>query len=261
MKTVTVEKFLEGVQSIYDEQPQYQLGHDGSDGKCDCIGMVRGALIRGGLDPDGLGGTNYAARYTIKNLQKITNIGSLRVGDVVLKTGDPDGEYPLPDKYRKGGSAYNGDLNNYTHIGVVTRKNPFEITHMTSPTAKKDDTIGNWKYTGTVPYVSGEQEAEPEREKAIVFAKSGSTVNMRKTPKTKGALVEKVPIGRTVEVIKFGTDWSQIEWNRKKGWMQSKFLIFVEDADEYCSVTIPWLTKTQAEALIAQYPQGTITVG
>lgn len=264
MKTITLKKYLEGIESIYIEQPKYKVGHDGSDGYCDCIGMCKGAIRRANGDASGLSGTNYAARYTILNLRKITGTGDLKVGDVVLKTGDIDGMMPLPDKYRNGGSAYNGDLNNYTHIGTVTGVNPLEITHMTSPNAKKDTKLGNWAYVGWLPQVASDQEPEqeePKVEKAVVYAASGTTVNMRKTPSTNAALIERVPIGKTVSIIKYGADWSQIEWLKKKGWMMSKYLIFVEDAEEYCSVTIPWLTKTQAEALVAQYPQGMITVG
>ena len=44
MKQITPEKYVEGINSIYIEQPTYRTGGDGSDGTCDCIGMVRGAL-------------------------------------------------------------------------------------------------------------------------------------------------------------------------------------------------------------------------
>ena len=50
MKKITVNKYVEGVNSIYIEQPAYATGCDGSNGKCDCIGMCRGALIRGGAE-------------------------------------------------------------------------------------------------------------------------------------------------------------------------------------------------------------------
>ena len=49
MKTISAEKYVEGVNSIYIEQPTYRTGGDGSDGTCDCIGMCRGALKRSGI--------------------------------------------------------------------------------------------------------------------------------------------------------------------------------------------------------------------
>ena len=81
---ITIEKFVDGIKSIYVEQPAYALGHDGSDGKCDCIGMPKGAIRRAGGDPSGLSGTNWAARYTIAKLKKITGSAELQLGEVVL---------------------------------------------------------------------------------------------------------------------------------------------------------------------------------
>jgi hypothetical protein len=46
MSRVTQESFLCNVDKIAAEDPDYQLGHDGSDGKCDCIGLLLAA--RGG---------------------------------------------------------------------------------------------------------------------------------------------------------------------------------------------------------------------
>ena len=142
MKTVTVDQFCKGVESICVEQPAYREGGDGSDGTCDCIGMSRGGLERAGAtDITNMRGTNQAARKTIKNLQKIKKADQLKKGDQVLKVRDKDDEsMKLPDRYRKGGADYDptwGETN-FTHIGTVTKTDPLEITHMTSPTAKKD---------------------------------------------------------------------------------------------------------------------------
>ena len=70
MKKISQDKYVEGVNSIYIEQPGYKSGKDGSNGECDCIGMGRGALKREGVgDVKGMNGTNYAARHTILDLQ------------------------------------------------------------------------------------------------------------------------------------------------------------------------------------------------
>ena len=145
MKQITQDEYCEGVESIYVEQPGYKEGGDGEDNECDCIGMGRGALIRKGIPEDeikGMNGTNYALRHTFLNVQKIKSEKQLRRGDIVLKTRDKDDKsMRLPDKYRKGGSDYSekwGETN-CTHYGTVTKEWPnLEITHMTSPTAKKD---------------------------------------------------------------------------------------------------------------------------
>ena len=263
---ISKEKYLDGIESIYVEQPQYKLGHDGSDGYCDCIGMVKGAIRRGGGDASGLSGTNYAARNTIKNLVKIPSVNALTIGDVVLKGRQPGSSgYDLPDRY-KGGS----DLTDYYHIGTVTKTNPLEITHMTSPTAKKDSKLGKWNYYGQLPQVGGDEpepspepSPEPISNLAIVIAEKGSTVNMRRSPSINSPLVERVPIGETVTVLTRGEDWSQIKWTRYVGWMMSKFLLFDDDVPEEggYTVTISGLTKEEAQAIKAEYPNAEISVG
>ena len=171
MKKISPEQYVDGVESIYVEKPSYQLGHDGSDGKCDCIGMCRGGLERAGVDDvSGMRGTNYAARHTIKNMAKIESEDQLMLGDVVLKTRDKDDKnMPLPDQYRKGGSDYSKEWGetNFTHIGTVTHVHPLEITHMTSPTAKKDTSLKGWSYFGELPWVTYDSAPEPEPEPFI----------------------------------------------------------------------------------------------
>lgn len=234
MSKVSPEKYVEGVNSIYVEKPDYELGHDGSDGSCDCIGMCRGGLIRAGAkNVTGMRGTNQAARHTIENLQKLKGQDQLLVGDVVLKTRSADDpNMPLPAKYRKGGSDYSekwGETN-FTHIGTVTKTAPFEITHMTSPTAKKDKSTKGWSYFGELPWVDYKAapepppEPEPEPQKAIVTAESGSTVNLRKEPSTSAALVDKIPVGTEIDIIEYGTDWCRVEALGKTGWMMTQFI-------------------------------------
>ena len=269
MSKVSPEKYVEGVNSIYVEKPDYELGHDGSDGSCDCIGMCRGGLIRAGAtNVTGMRGTNQAARHTIENLQKLQKQDQLLVGDVVLKTRSADDpNMPLPAKYRKGGSDYSekwGETN-FTHIGTVTKTEPFEITHMTSPTAKKDKSTKGWSYFGELPWVDYKAapepppEPEPEPQKAIVTAESGSTVKMRAEPSTKCRLYWDVPIGSEVIVDQTGDEWCRITWNDLEGWMMTRFLDFREEpAEETYTVIIPGLTRDQAEEVCAEWENAII---
>ena len=251
---VTVEKFIEGVNSIYIEQPDYQLGHDGSDGKCDCIGMVRGALIRAGeTGVKNMGGTNQAARKAIKNLQKIKKESQLRKGDVVLKTRDKnDKDMPLPDQYREGESGYDPNVGetNYTHIGVVTQANPLRITHMTSPTAKIDQKLGNWTQFGQLPWVKDEGEPVEGTAVATVYAESGKTVKMRSKPSSLCRLYWDVPVGSEVVMVNQGDTWSQISWQGRTGYMMTKYLVV---GDRYVLV-IPGLDKDQVRELQEIFP-------
>lgn len=272
MKKVSTEKFLEGIESIYEEMPQYEEGHDGSDGKCDCIGMDRGALLRAGAtEVKNMRGTNQAARRAINDLRRLNSVSNLRLGSVVLKVRDKnDTTMPLPDRYRKGGSEYDPDVGevNFTHIGTVTGLDPLTITHMTSPKPKKDTSIKGWSYAGELPWVIYDDQPEPgpepqpEPKTAVVYAHSGSTVNMRRFPNIGSALVERVPVGETVEILQYGDEWCHIKWKWFKGYMMTRFLVFDGDVPLiYYTVTIPGLTKEQAEELLMDYPNGTMTAG
>jgi len=266
---VSLDKYIDGVLEIFSEQPEYKLGHDGSDGYCDCIGMVKGAIRRAGGNASGLAGTNYAARNTIEKLHKISSAEYLQVGDVVLKGRQPgESGYDLPEQYKSG-----SDLTDYYHIGTVTMVNPLEITHMTSPTAKKDYKLGRWNYAGWIPEISKETPSpepepeptpEPEPEPGIITATvtsaNGKPVNLRKAPAKTAALVDRVPVGSIVTVLEEGEEWCKVKWTWKTGWMMKEFLI-INYPDAYYSITISGLTQEQANELHLEYPNSIITVG
>ena len=265
MKKIPVWRMTRGILSIFEEQPAYEKGCDGSNGKCDCIGMQRGAGEREGVtDIKGMNGTNYALRHTYENVQKIKKVSQLREGDAVLKFRDKDDDnMPLPDQYRKGGADYSakwGEMN-CTHTGYVSSTNPLEITHMTSPTAKKDTKLGKWSYFGQIPFVDYENRQEPAEDgpvteqTAYVYADSGKTVKMRAKPSALCRLYWDVPIGSEVLVTGTDGDWTAISWAGRSGWMKSKFLVTGKTYRRF-TVTISGLDETQADALIKQFPQG-----
>lgn len=236
MKQVPLDLFLKQVSVIYDLKPSYKLGHDGSDGECDCIGLIRGALKRCGLNPSGLSGTNYAARFTLKNVKKFTSAGALEVGDIVLKVRDKDdADYPLPDKYRPGGTCYTGDLTNFTHIGVVAHVNPLRIVHMTSPSPQTDTKVGRWCYKAKLPFLdysnnsNGGGISMPEKT-ATVISSNGKPVHIRQGKGTSNKVVCDVPCGTVVDVLNEGPDWTQVQvmegTRLRSGWIMTEFLSF-----------------------------------
>jgi len=236
---VNYKTFVANVNSVYNHKPKYVLGSD-SFTECDCIGMVKRSLKMAGDVANGLSGTNYAARYTIKNMKKITSVSQLKVGDVVLKGRpyDPKDTYPLPSKYLKGGSHYNGDTTNYVHIGTVTKVNPLEITHMTSPTAKKDTKLGKWNYVGQLPQVSYSDESEVVVvvEYATVI---GGSLNLRKEKNTGSNRITILPAGSRVAVTEHGNEWCKIVYNSFTGYAMTKYLNFESDGqDENVVITI-----------------------
>lgn len=258
-----VQKFLEKVQDIKSTNPAYKQPGDGSNGVCDCIGLIIGAIRRMGLKWTGIHGSNYAARYETVDLRYIASESELELGDAVYKGVGPDGtgkrpcnagtfthKYDLPSRYKKGNHYYNGDMNDYYHVGTVTQVNPLRITHMTSPRMKVDTSVGKntnspWSYHGKIkPLVTaanGTPAPKPEPApvpvpvpstgtKAIVTADNGLPVKMREYPSTSCRTWENVPCGTEVTIIEPGETWAKINGGKRKGWyMMAKFLDVVGD--------------------------------
>lgn len=237
--STTITKFVAKCYEIVLARPKYELGCS-SKSKCDCIGMVKYGLRENGVTLTTTG-TNWTFRNQIKNARKISGVSSLRIGDVVFKSRAPgDSGYSLPSKYQKGGSAYNGDLNDYCHIGVVKSLSPLQIIHMTGPTAKTDTSIGKWKWAAELKdqYISDstpapspaptpdpDPEPAPYVETAKVCAATGNWVKMRREPSTKCRMYDEVPVGATVTIVTKGYEWTKINYGRRKGWyMMTKFI-------------------------------------
>ena len=261
-----VQKFLAMVDVIKRLNPAYKQPGDGSNGTCDCIGLIIGAIRRMGLKWTGIHGSNYAARYQTVGLAYIASESELELGDYVYKGVGKDGKgqrpcnagtfthkWDLPSRYWQGKSYYNGDMLDYYHVGVVTQVNPLRITHMTSPSMKVDTSVGTngkspWNYHGKVkPLVnavtSGSKPSEttspvidPPKDtastgtEAIVYAENGFPVKMRQYPSDSCKTWIKLTVGTKVEVVEPGETWCKINGGGKKGWyMKAEFVDIVGD--------------------------------
>jgi len=66
---------------------------------------------------------------------------------------------------------------------------------------------------------------------ATVWAETGKTVYLRKSPSSKASAIEAVPIGTVVDVLEeINDDWARISDHGVEGCMMRKFLRPVEDA-------------------------------
>lgn len=244
-----VAKFLEMVAKIKSLNPDYKQPGDGSNGTCDCIGLIIGAIRRIGLAWKGIHGSNYAARYQIDGLKKITSLKQIELGDVMLKAYEKGHKkWNLPSRYWSGHHYHTGDLKDYYHAGVITSLNPIVITHMTSPKMKtltiksmSDLTSSNWLYHGKAkPLVDASNDKAsvpisiPEKtassgSKAVVVAESGGTVNLRAGSNMNTRVLMRVPLGTTVDIITPGENWAEIKAGTTTGYMMAKFLDIVGD--------------------------------
>lgn len=214
------EQYVENVLEIHEEQPEYHEGGDGSEGKCDCVGLGIGAMRRMGIEYDGLHGSNWAARNEAVELWKIESIKQLSVGDNVLKAYKPgESGWDLPDRYEK-----HPDQNDYYHFGVVVSVNPLKICHCTSPTTKIDTKLGRWSHA-----FLWKQLSKPVQEvnlvaicKRKVVLNSGH-LNLRAGPSSADRDIGDIPNGAIVEVLTDG-DWPFIRYKQKCGYVLGTYL-------------------------------------
>jgi hypothetical protein len=246
---IDVKDFVGKIREIASEQPKYRLGGDGSDGTCDCIGLIIGAIRRAGGQWEGIHGSNWAARNAMEQLNKKLDATQLQIGWAVFKAKAPgESGYDLPSRYDD-----DDERMDFYHVGVVTGVEPLQITHCTSSGAvdgiAMDNKQGAWIYGGPLQIVDYGEEME--KVYAEVTAPSGTTVNMRKTPVPNGTLVDRVPVGDQVEVLSSQLTWTLIKWSGKTGYMMTKHLKTKggEEIEEAAVVTIK-LSEGAAKELL-----------
>ena len=217
--------FISGVIENTDRIHKYQLGHDGSDGASDCIGLIIGALELCGFEWPGTHGSNWAARNAMSTFSPINSASECFPGEIVYKAHEPgDAGYDLPSSYRNS-----PDQRDYYHVGVVTSVKPFCVTHCTGVDGgiKRDNALGKWRWGGKLKYVDyNEAEEKPmEPYKATVYAENGYPVKMRKLPSAQSSIILQVPHGAAVEVTgEVDAVWAAIDYHGKDGYMMRKFL-------------------------------------
>lgn len=242
-----VKDFLARVEEIAAEEPGYELGHSGDDHLCDCIGLVIGALRRCGVRWSGIHGTNYAARSEMVGLETAAKSEDLTPGELVFKArGQGNPRYDLPERYRKGGSAYNGDLLDYYHVGVVVSISPLRIRHMTSPKPRMDTSIGKWAYHGWCRKVSANGGTEMETYQAKVI---GGNLNLRKSASAGAERITQIPDGSTVTVTEELQDWCQVEYKGQTGYVVAKYLAKIQQDADGETITV---SRKQLEAIYDQ---------
>lgn len=219
---VSLKSYLTMVAEIADSNPSYKAGHDGSDGTCDCVGLIIGAIRRAGGSWTGIHGSNYAARYEMRELLPVMDAGELNLGDAVYKARMP-GEvgYALPERYKN-----DPDQRDYYHVGVVTATSPLEITHCTGPGIVRDTKLGRWTYRGRLEKVDydGTEVVETMVQTATVVADSGDDVKMRSTPSQTDGLYWKVPVGDKVQVAYVEGEWAKVRHQGRTGYMMVEYL-------------------------------------
>lgn len=259
---MTNTQFVERVLAIADTNPTYRTGGDGSDGTCDCIGLIMGALGR----EYPMHSTNYFARFEMAiEPAAITEETEPELGDLVFKARDETNpRYDLHERYKPGGRYYiNGDLLDYYHAGVVTSTDPLVITHCTETGLingiARDYTLVGWTHIGMVngmEYEGQWDEPAPVHDLAIVYSEDGNPVRMRKAPTTASETIVKVPKGAQVEVVESAEGWSTILWNGKRGYMMSEFLRVIGMAPDEDDTSFEDKVLTRLDTILLLFKGG-----
>lgn len=167
-------------------------------------------------------GSNRIAREEVEELLPMSRC---EPGFAVFKYREPGSKkYALPSAYRKGGSHYNGDLNDYYHIGLAGHDGKV----MNAQSAKTGFVNGNeseWHCCGRLKKVDYAATQPPEEKTAKVVAKTGSTVNLRQSRSTKSALLVRIPLGSSVKLMgdAYG-GWYQVKYKSYNGYVMAEFL-------------------------------------
>lgn len=225
--------FVARVQEIAARNPTYRTGGDGSDGTCDCIGLVMGALGR----EYPMHSSNYFARFEMAELRPLRDGDDLSPGELVYKTrSENNPRYDLHERYKKGGRYFASTLLDYYHVGVVTRVYPMEITHCTSTGSingiARDTTLDGWTYAGEVDGLDYDEETEGEASMSTVmqvYAENGKPVNLRQRPDVNSPKVGEVSVGTEIEVVEQAAGWATIWLDGARYYMMDKFLVPVSD--------------------------------
>lgn len=228
---VSVRDIISDFQLMYREDWKYDWsGH--TKGLVGCAGAFTYSFGKYGIScPNG---SNAITRnFCLGGVGGLKPISQAVPGMAAVKWHPPDSkDYALPDKYKYGHSAYNGDLNDYYHIGLVDEDPRFVLNAQGYKNNFERNKIDSWGfvfYLKQVDYNGGEQ-----MQATVVLPKgaSGKTVNMRKTSNLTADLVDRVPAGSVVEVVKDLGQWCQIRWQGKDGFMLSNYIEYEGQADE-----------------------------
>lgn len=241
---MTLEQFMEGIRRNAARINEYQLGMDGTNGQCDCIGLIIGAVRLMGEKWTGTHGSNYAARNEMRNFGEIITAAMLSIGDIVYKAKMPgQSGYALP-------ATYDGhpDRRDYYHVGVVTSVNPLEITHCTSVSGgiKVDKSLGQWQYYGQLQKVQDGVKMSEERSYKVV----GGGLRMRSGPETTYPVILMIPDGSAVKAAEIAgnSEWMYCKYGGKSGYCMARYLEPWEESEQPVEKTVK-MTVSQFEEM------------
>ena len=221
MTMINPDSLIALFQRMYDEHWRYVAGA-AKEGEVDCSGAFVWAYQQFGKKI--AHGSNAIARGYVEGLLPIADAVP---GMAAFKVREPGhNAYALPDKYRKGGSAYNGDLNDYYHIGLVDETGKYVLNAQGTKAGFTRTKLSSWACVGRLNAVNyaAEEEMTPMQD-MIVTAANGGNVWLRAKPDKASKAVDSIPVGTHVLAGEETTNgWRPVVYNAMTGYMMAEFL-------------------------------------
>ena len=219
MSKIPVNDLIALFRRMYDERWKYTLGH-AVEGDVDCSGAFVNAYKQFGRSI--AHGSNAIARSYVEGLLPIREAVPGMAAFKFYPPGHP--KWNLPTKYREGGAAYNGDLNDYYHIGTVDETGKFVLNAQGTKAGFTRTKLSLWGCVGYLKAVDyGDEEGSPMQEMRVI-ADSGMTVKMRSRPDKQSVVLANVLVGTVLSAGESDGEWTPVTFEGRKGWMMSKFL-------------------------------------
>ena len=215
MALIPAARLIALFERMYKERWPYVWG-SAKEGEVDCSGAFVWAYRQFGKRI--AHGSNAIARGYVEQLQPISEAIPGMAAFKLKKPGQSG--YDLPAKYAKGGEAYNGDLNDYYHIGLVDETGKYVLNAQGTKAGFTRTKISAWGCVGRLNAVSYTKGDAP-MQTMYVTAPDGNPVRVRKQPSTSSETIAKLKCGTAVEAGDDVNGWRSLGTG---GYMMSKFL-------------------------------------
>ena len=265
---ISVSALIADFQTMLREKWAYAWGAC-KRGEVDCAGAFAWAFKQHGRSV--YQGSNRMARVEVERLIPIGD-ATLAPGMAAFKCRAPGEKgYDLKACYKAGGAYFNGDLNDYYHVGLIDEDVARVLNAQGSATGFVASPISKgWSHVGylkQVDYGTDAQEGAADDELvtqptmtpssvATVYADNGLPVKMRDKPSESCRSWVQLPVGTVVTLRgPYKDGWTPVRYGSRDGYMMTKFLqVTAQTADGTSyAVTFYDLKKDQAEELMASH--------
>ena len=220
MIQISIDDFISGINAISKANPEYKAFCDGSNGFCDEVGLIRGALIRGGATGiRDMKEMNQFVRNIAIDIRKLDS--DLLRGDIHLL-------------------MTNGECMN---VGVVVSTRPLTICYMSHNGLVKDDKLSLWNCVCKIPYIKSKDDDTVY----IVHNNDGKYIKMYSTPSFMSPLIEIPNDSEIVVVDEVRRPWTMVKYRFTSGYVLSCYIKSIKQKKQEAVPTIDGFDRAEIE--------------